>query len=502
MQDVPRGLPDRFLNEQKLPQAQWQSEETLRHHPALAYNPEAPNGKILFGSYGKRLLGVRDNRHFGTVAGNRSGKSVLVLGNLLLYDGSVFVFDPKGELASRSARRRAQMGQSVYVLDPYNRVRGPARAFRAEYDPLSVLDLNNGMVIEQAMQMIDGMVMSTGEEKDPHWLETAGDVLLGFILYIRFGEGLKDEDRTLTSVRRLVRNAMEASFDEEGNKVYRLPQQIIRGVSHLLNTEHEDVARTIIGAVRGFYEKPSKEMGSVLSMMRRQTAFLEFRAMRDVLGRGTLDLRDLKREANGVTVYVCLPATRMGMCKRWLRILVNQLVDAMEFEVTEPSVPALAILDEFPILGHMKQLEDAIGQVASFGLRIWFILQDWSQGVTLYKERWESFTANAGVMQFFANTDPATTEHVSRRLGKTLIQSVRRNDTGHDDLERGRAGRSMGNELYDLLSPDEISRLFSRSDPHMRQLIIMAGLHPLICSRVEYWNDKHAYHHWFAGKFD
>ena len=73
------------------------------------------------------------------------------------------------------------------------------------------------------------------------------------------------------------------------------------------------------------------------------------------------DLADLKRDRNGVSVYLCLPASRMGLCNRWLRIFINQLLDAMEREKTAPVAPVLVCLDEFPVLGHMRQLEDAAG---------------------------------------------------------------------------------------------------------------------------------------------
>ena len=44
---------------------------------------------------------------------------------------------------------------------------------------------------------------------------------------------------------------------------------------------------------------------------------------------------------------------------------MNQLLDAMEREKTEPKIPVLVCMDEFPVLGHMSQLEVAIGQIAS-----------------------------------------------------------------------------------------------------------------------------------------
>ena len=97
----------------------------------------------------------------------------------------------------------------------------------------------------------------------------------------------------------------------------------------------------------------------------------------------------------------------------------------MEREKTKPKAPVLLCLDEFPVLGYMSQLENAAGQIASFDVKLWIIIQDWGQGKALYKERWESFVANAGILQFFGNNDLETTEYISKRLGKTLIGATR-----------------------------------------------------------------------------
>ena len=68
---------------------------------------------------------------------------------------------------------------------------------------------------------------------------------------------------------------------------------------------------------------------------------------------------------------------------------------APDREVTEPEAPVLVCLDEFPVLGYMRQLEDAAGQIASFHVKLWAMLQDWGQGKALYGERWETFAAGA-----------------------------------------------------------------------------------------------------------
>ena len=64
----------------------------------------------------------------------------------------------------------------------------------------------------------------------------------------------------------------------------------------------------------------------------------------------------------------------MEMCKGWLRIFINQLLDAMERERTTPPAPVLVCLDEFPVLGYMRQLEDAAGQIASFSVKLWVVV--------------------------------------------------------------------------------------------------------------------------------
>ncbi|MEH6717117.1 type IV secretory system conjugative DNA transfer family protein [Parasphingorhabdus flavimaris] len=510
---IPRGLTGKYLKDQSIPQARWQPQEQVEVHEKLAYDPANPQGKILFGAIGSKLIGYADNRHIMTVAGNRSGKSVTLKANLFFYDGSALIIDPKGELACDTASHRAAMGQDVFVLDPFEIVSGDAAQFRAQYNELETLDIESETVIEDAMQVVDGQIVSSGRENDPHWNEAAGGAMLGLVLFAKFGQGLKPHQRNMIMVRKMINDAMkqEIIHDDvpsegiegaqelpQGKAVYSLPHQIMRGIEHLRNTPNEDIAEAIEASVTGLYDKSPDEMASVLSTMKRHTAYLDFRSMRKIRQGHDFDLRDLKRKKNGVTIYVCLPATRMGSCKRWMRVIINQLIEAMEKETAIPDVPVLAALDEFPVLGFMQTLQDAAGQIASFGLRMWYIAQDWGQCEAIYEKRWESFAANCGVNQWFANTDLKTCEYVSKRLGKTPVLSMREGDTSYEQRDKGLSGQSASKQLYDLLTPDEVARTFARSDPLKRQIIHIAGLDPVILQRIEYWDEKAAYASHFA----
>ena len=116
----------------------------------------------------------------------------------------------------------------------------------------------------------------------------------------------------------------------------------------------------------------------------------------------------------------------MGTCGRWLRLFVNLALQAMERTPGAPAAgcPVLFVLDEFASLGHMRQIEDAAGQIAGYGVKLWPILQDLGQLKALYKDRWETFMGNAGVLQFFGNNDLTTLEWISKRLGTTTIEQL------------------------------------------------------------------------------
>jgi len=504
--DIPRGIPSRYLKQQTVPQARFQDTASLLKSSMLAYDPANPGGKILFGAIGNRLLGIEDNRHIMTVAGSRAGKSVTLISNLLFYQGSILATDPKGELANITAERRAALGQRVCVLDPFHYGSERISKFRASYNPMEILTLTSSTIIEDASLIADAMVIPTPNGKDPHWDESAKNFIEGVMLHVATDPRYEGR-RHLVTVRDLIKISMMPEPTPPGQKPEKDPLCVLE-IEMLENAErleqHEstaDLANAIEGASRDFYEKSDRERDSVLSTVRRHTKFLDYPAMRKILTGHDFDLRDLKRDPDGVSIYLCFPPTRIEACNRWLRLFVNQLLNAMEREKTKPKAPVFACLDEFPVLGYMKTLESAAGLIVSYDVKLWVILQDWSQGKAIYGDRWETFTGNAGILQFFGNNDLATTEYISKRLGKTQVETARLGEVGREQQEAGLNGKSSSIELYDLMTAEEISRHFARNDHLKRELVLWADYHPMILQRVEYFDETSPIYKHFRGKF-
>lgn len=498
-QDIPRGIPSRYLKQQSIPQARWQEPGLVLESPALHYDPDDPGARILIGALGPKLIGIEDNRHVLTVAGSRAGKSVTLIGNLLFYRGSILATDPKAELANITAQRRKALGQKVFVLDPFKNASQEVAPLRAAFNPMASILPESETVIEDAGMIADALVIAAG--KDPHWDESARNFIEGLILHVA-SHARYEGKRHLITVRQLINNAMLEVEGQDGEALLAVEEEMLENAETLQGADATaDLGAAIEGAARDFFEKSDKERDSVLSTARRHTKFLDYKAMKAVLSGHDFDLSDLKADPKGITIYLCLPASRIGLCNRWLRIFINQLLDAMEREKTVPDAPVLVCLDEFPVLGHMRQLEDAAGQIASFGVKLWVVIQDWSQGKALYGERWESFAANAGILQFFGNNDLTTTEYISKRLGKTQVAVQRESDVSAEQRAKGVGGVSESIELHDLLSADEVSRQFARSDNYKRQLVIWAGYNPMILQRVEYFDAKSPLHGYFADKY-
>ena len=89
--------------------------------------------------------------------------------------------------------------------------------------------------------------------------------------------------------------------------------------------------------------------------------------MASVLRGSDFRLEDLKDRRT--TVYLCLPAMRLGTHGRWLRLMIGMALEALERTgpLKENQHRVLFCLDEFAVLGHMQA--DREGGGANRGLR-------------------------------------------------------------------------------------------------------------------------------------
>lgn len=478
-QVLSRGRPDGHGN---LTDAKWLDPAELAGREWRCRDDAGRAAGLLLGYRDGRAIGWLDDRHVLVVAGARGGKTVSFLGpNLLMYDGNVLVIDPKGELAKITARARRAKGHKVIVLDPF-RETGFAETHR--FNPLAELDPDGIFVKDDMRAICSAMIPIQGS--DPHWSQSAQNLwfALGLLTLT-----MPPEERNLITAYRLatlthpsVRLLAERGEIDRVTALFKLMQSTT-GV-------FDD---SIAAAGEQFAAMAEKERSSVFSTLLSQLSFLDSRAMADVLQTSDVRLSELK--TGKTTIYLCLPGMRMDTHARWLRVIIDLALVAIEREKTKPPIPVLMLLDEFAVLGHMKSIEKAAGLMAGYGVKLCVVLQNLSQLEQNYKASWQTFVANIGVFIAWANTDKMTLEHLSEKLGQTGVRIMQ--PSGASAAQKLAGASSVREELrvQRLVAPNELEALLARRNG--RILIKSAGYDPIILKRIVYYEDKP-----FAGLFD
>jgi type IV secretion system protein VirD4 len=238
-------------------------------------------------------------------------------------------------------------------------------------------------------------------------------------------------------------------------------------------------------------QKAAREASGVVSSAQRHTFFLDSPRMAGVLDHSTFDLTDLKRGRQ--SIYLVLPADRLSTYQRWLRLMIVSGLQAMSRTPGRPAQRVLFLLDEFPALGRMDPVLQAISLLGGYGAAFWLFVQDLSQLKGKYGDEWSTFLSNSDVLQAFGTSDHFTAKLLSEMTGDSTIyvegQSTNTGRSQGDFNITGTGNRGIGHNISEkgrkLLLPDEVRRL----DPS-RQLLFIKGSDPLLTNRINYLQDR------------
>ncbi|MCP3381253.1 type IV secretory system conjugative DNA transfer family protein [Bradyrhizobium sp. CCGUVB4N] len=419
-------------------------------------------GHIILGKFGHQYLGHLDDRPMVTIAGARAGKTSTVLEpNLYLYSGSALVLDPKGELA-RSAPFRRAMGHDVYVLDPFGQSGEPT----ACYNPLDELDPDSPTIIDDVASITNALVIDDGDSRSQHWRESARKLLTGIILLTL---SLEERERNLVTVRELLcltykplalaakaaaAKALAEASPEEKHNYFDANKLALKTLLHRMEALGDRFGGIAAAEGTRLLNTPQTERGSIFSTAATQTDFLDSLMLRRTLKRSDFRLATLRGD-RPATIFLCLPVGRMEQHSRWLRLVVQLACVELEALGAYPRdrPPILFMMEEFATLGHMEIMERAAAYFPGFGVKLWVVLQDVTQLKRHYKNGWETFLGNAGLVQLFANGDEETLRYAAGRMEK-------------------------------LIAPFELRTAFSRQ--RHSQLLLMEGMPPAAAVRLEH----------------
>ncbi|MFC3071583.1 type IV secretory system conjugative DNA transfer family protein [Shinella pollutisoli] len=455
---------DRRRKEADTPSGVYGTAAWLNGDAAAGAGLTDPSGLFL-GALDGRMLFHKGKAHLLTVAPARSGKGIsVVVPNLLHWQGSVFVTDPKGELAGVTAgHRQSRFGQKVVILNPWGLHGLPQHRF----NPLAYLvDLYNdeagrrGLTEEVAALALQ-LLPEPEDARNRFFREGSRKLLRALMLHLATRG--QPEGCTLPELWRLLQNSrrLDAALVEMAG-------------SDVLGGVVADLADDIAGAI----EKSPESFQSFAEGARQTVSIF------DPAGwlAGSVEASDFsfaEMKTGKVSVYLVIPPDRVATHGMWLGLLARQAIAAV---ARQPgNTPVLFMLDEFANMGKLAGLSDALTLLPGLGVRVWMIVQSLDQLRVVYgTAATNTILSQAEVRQFFAVQDLGLAKMLSDALGQRTVKTTSINLGRKEDDD---PGVSRGEAARPLMSPDEI-RLMGTGE----QLLLIQSLPPIRAVRVPFWN--------------
>lgn len=379
-------------------------------------------------------LAIGGEGHLLTIAPTGAGKTQAhVLPNVFMYDGPLVILDVKGDCYRELAWLRKAKG-NVIKWAPFDET--------IESDKINPLDFVRSW--EDSLALATTLIPAE-RSRDPFWEMSARDIITGIIWFlVRRGEPGK---RTMAEVHRLVTalNAkvpenLRRSEDEGETWGSQLIEDMLASPDANLHTtanalqemdQNEKMRASILAVARVYL---SVWASPAIARTTDETTFKwDPAALRHKMAAYEREQDGLEGDyayrtdrAGADTIFLIVPpeliASNAPVLRSILGLHIKELMEAAgraEREPdgrTYPKKPVVFLLDEFPQLGYVDQVEKAIAIIRSAKVRLWLFAQDLSQIRALYPQA-QAILANCRMKSFFGLNDSKTADEVSELIG-------------------------------------------------------------------------------------
>jgi type IV secretion system protein VirD4 len=392
---------------------------------------------------GTKPISYTGDGHLMTIAPTGAGKGrSSIIPNLLSYQGSIVVIDPKGENYAVTSRRRNDMGQEVFCLDPF----GVTECKSDGLNPLDIFDLDGSDVETDAQMLADLLSIGNRGSQEPFWDLSSCGLYSGLIAHVATGVPL--EKRNLNSIREILM----------GDDV---PYQL----AALIDTHEKTMNRMAHDEILAFLQMPDRETrSSVLAVVHSYIkAFLSERVAR-TLEKSSFSLSDV---VNGkpLSIYLIIPPSKLRSHRALLILWIGTLLQAITSRKYIPRQRTLFLLDECAQLGSFQFLETVITLCRGYGLQAWSFWQDMGQIKQLYPIGWTTMVNNCAVLQIFGAKNYMVASEFASMIGveTDAVQKLQEHEqvliiNGEDPIRANR---------YDYLNNLQFQGLFDANPQYV-----------------------------------
>jgi type IV secretion system protein VirD4 len=432
--------------------------------------------------------------HVLVVGGAGSGKSSCVaIPTLKTWGGSIFAIDIKGELTE----------QWHQIQDP----KRPAKVFNLSkdtgdfdsYDPFHFLRLKSeeDNLVQNAREIAHAIVPLTPDVKDPFWIQSAQNVLTGAILY---GVGIK------------------ASFNSTMTRVLTTP---IWELIEEIDSKGDLAAKLNVAQFKGIKKPEENKMltGISAELNNRVMVFVTNLQIKDAFtpNEDSFSWDDL----NTHHIFMRIAEDKLGQYDGAISLMLTQLIRSLERRQDkryangksvvlsadgEVIPPTLLLLDEFPRLGKVDVIQNAVSTLRSKGVTICLLMQSLAQLDRLYgKETRQIIVDNCPYKAILQITDPENQKIFSDMLGSIKVSTNSINESrgesvgisSGDSTVIGESttfsdGRAKGESISYTKSQSESREpvLYTHEFATLKDIVLMTPKCFCRVDKTPYYNEK------------
>jgi type IV secretion system protein VirD4 len=471
------------------------------------YKPKLKRGRGLFGflrkepvrdgnnrpmyelekSLVKSIEIMRDggNTHIFAFCPTRSGKGTgMVIPTLLTWSESVMVNDPKGEAYALTSGFRQSAGQHVIKYEP-----SCTDGTGARWNPLDEIRIFTLHDVSDSQMIMSMACDPEGKGLEDYFDKAGYEFMTALALHMRYAEkngslagiALFLGDPNWDSDKQMYEHMKNAIHDPEGKMNWRdtlgkptkTHPMVANAAQTMLNKEDKDRSGVLSTAksLLSLYLDPIVALNTCCS---------------DFL------VRDLMTNEKAVSLYYVVGPSDMERMTPLTRLFYALFIRRNAADMTfadgrsakNYTHPLLMIIDEATSLKKLPILQEALGYVAGYGIRLFMLVQDITQVEELYGDK-QSFDSGAEVRIVYAPNKIETAEKLARMSGKTTI--TEENASKSRDIigiKAGSVSLSTSKTARDLMTADEFMNL------HDQDMVIFIKGQPPVYGRKAFYYEN------------
>jgi len=392
----------------------------------LSFKPQG----FIFGEYRRFLRkpqyftkSEQTDGHILIVGGPGSGKSSgLAIPSLLAWRSSIFAIDIKGELSAATAHKPGKrkvfnpMVPDAWGCDPYDWLR----------------DSDNPA--QESTDIVQSILPVPPDIKDPHWIDSARNMLMGFMLHYCH-EGVPFIETMIHIVSRPVEAHVKYIYE------YTRSEEAQRYFNGFIGMESKRLA--------DYYTEISNKIMVFVTDKNIQRAFSSSK---------NISPRDLEDDCS---IYLNIPEDMLDQWNVPVNLIVRKFLKHFERRPDKNAKPILFLLDEFPRLGKLEATSKALGTLRSKKIIMCIIIQSPAQLDMVYGHAaCRVIMGNCTYKAILEACDADTQEYFSRLVGtQSVVQQGESTSYAPDHEEEWGHTVSSHDADQRIIKPHEFATL-------------------------------------------